>query len=123
MKVCNLLPGSNESFTFFLNKPYSKIDLFVCLETHFLSLVEDKNNALEKNDNESKEKRELVITNDEISKADESYLKRLEENLTDIINNPITAEDHTEASKYLTENSTQCTSFEDDSYTLFTPTF
>ena len=126
MKVCNLLPGSNESFTVekykhFLNKPYSKINLFVCLETHFLSLVEDKNNALEKNDNESKEKDKLAITNDEILKADESYLKRVEENLTDIINNPITAEDHNEASTYLTENSTQCTSFEDDSYTLFTP--
>ena len=76
---------------------------------------------MEKNDNESKEKGKLAITNDEILKADESYLKRVEENLTDIINNPITAEDHNEASTYLTENSTQCTSFEDDSYTLFTP--
>ena len=126
MKVCNLLPGSNESFAVekykhFLNKPYSKINLFVCLETHFLFLVEDQNNALEMNDNESREKDKLATTNDEILKADESYLKRIEENLTDIINNPITAEDHNEASTYLTENSTQCTSFEDDSYTLFTP--
>ena len=76
---------------------------------------------MEKIDNESKEKQELAITNDEILKADESSLKRVEENLTDIINNPITTEDHNEASTYLTENSTQCTSFEDDSYTLFTP--
>ena len=95
--------------------------MFVCLETPFLSLVEDINNALEKNDNESKEKDKLAITNDEILKADESYLKRVEENLTDIVNNPITAEDHNEASTYLTENSTQGTSFEDGSYTLFTP--
>ena len=95
--------------------------LFVCLETHFLPLVEDKNNALENNDNESKEKHELTITNDEIFKADESYLKRAEENLTDIINNPITAEDSNETATYLTENRTQGTSFEDDSYTLFTP--
>ena len=126
MKVCNLLRGSNESFTVeknkhFLNKPYAKINLFVCLETNFLSLVEDKNNALENNDNESKEKHELAITNDEILKAGESYLKRVEENLTDIINNPITADNHNEASAYLTENSTQCTSFEDDSCTFFTP--
>ena len=91
------------------------------METHFLSLVEDKNNALEKNDNESKEKQELAITNDEVLKAAESYLKRVEENLTDIIGNPITAKDHNEASTYLTENSTQCTFFADDSYTLFTP--
>ena len=102
MKVCNFLPGSNESFTVekykhFLNKPYSKINLFVCLETHFLSLIEDKYNALENNDNESIEKHEPARTNDEILKADESYLKRVEENLTDIINNPITAEDHNEA--------------------------
>ena len=84
-------------------------------------MVEDKNNALEKNGNESKEKDKLAITNDETLKADESYLKRVEENLTDIINNPITAEDHNEISTYLTENSTQGTSFEGDSYTLFTP--
>ena len=47
MKICNLLPGSTESFTVekcrhFLNKHYSKINLFVCLETQFLFLVEDK---------------------------------------------------------------------------------
>ena len=125
MKVCNLLPGSNESFMVekykhFLNKPYSKINLFVCLETHFLSLVED-NNALENNDNQSREKHELVITNDEIFKADESYLKKVEKNLTDIINNPVTTEDNNEPGIYLAENSTQGTSFEDDSYTLFTP--
>ena len=125
MKVCNLLPGSNESFTVekykhFLNKPYSKINLFVCLKTHFFSLVEDKYNALENNNNESKEKHELAITNDEIFKADESYLKRLEENLTDITNNPITVEDNNERATYLTEKSAQGTSFEDDSYTLFT---
>ena len=70
---------------------------------------------------ENKEKHELAITNDEIFKADESYLKRVEENLTDIINNPITAEDNNESGTYLTENSTQGTSFEDDDYTLFTP--
>ena len=76
---------------------------------------------MEKIDNENKEKHKLSIANDEILKADESYSKRVEENLTDIINNPITAQDHNEASTYLTENSTQCTSFADDSYTLFTP--
>ena len=43
----------------FLNKPYSKINMFVCLETRFLSLVEDKNNALEKNDNETKRRTNL----------------------------------------------------------------
>ena len=91
------------------------------METHSLFLVEDKNNALEKNDNDSKEKHELAITNDEILKTDESYLKRVDENLTDIINNPITANDHNEASTYLTESSTQCTSFEHDSCTFFTP--
>ena len=56
-----LPPGSNESFTVekykhFLNKPYSKINFFVCLETQFLSFVENKNNALENNDNENKDK-------------------------------------------------------------------
>ena len=76
MKLFNLLPGSNRSFTVekykhFLNKPYSKIKLLVCFEKHFLLLVADKNNALENNDNTSKEKHELAITNDEILKADE----------------------------------------------------
>ena len=56
-----LPPGSNESFTVekykhFLNKPYSKIAFFVCLETQFLCLVEGKNNALENNDNDNKGK-------------------------------------------------------------------
>ena len=41
MKVCNFLPGSNESFTVekyidFLNKPYSKINLFVWKHTFYL---------------------------------------------------------------------------------------
>ena len=97
MKVCDLLPGSNKLFTVekykhFLSKSYSKINLFVCLETHFLLLVEDKNNALENNDNKSKEKHELAITNDKTLKADQNYSKRVEENLTHILNNPITAE-------------------------------
>ena len=40
MKVCNLLPGSNESFTtekykHFLNIPYSKINLFIWKHTFY----------------------------------------------------------------------------------------
>ena len=52
----------------------------------------------------------------EILKADESYLKKVEEYLTDIINNPITGEHHSEAAIYLTGNNTLGTSFKDDSY-------
>ena len=52
----------------------------------------------------------------EILKADESYLKKVEEYLTDIINNPITGEDHNEAAIYLTGNNTIGTSFKDNSY-------
>ena len=53
--------GSNEPFAVekykhFVNKPYSKINFFVCLETQFVSLVEDKNNALENIDNDNKGK-------------------------------------------------------------------
>ena len=111
-----LPPGSNESFTVekykhFLNKPYSKINFFVCLETQFLSIVENKNNALENNDNENKDKHQLAITNNEIWKEDESYLIRVEEDLTDIIDNAITTEDHNEAVTYITENNTQGTAF------------
>ena len=111
-----LPPGSNESFTVekykhFLNKPYSKINFFVCLETQFLSFVENKNNALENNDNENKDKHQLAITNNEIWKEDESYLIRVEEDLTDIIDNAITTEDHNEAVTYITENNTQGTAF------------
>ena len=111
-----LPPGSNESFTVekykhFLNKPYSKINFFVCLETQFLSFVENKNNALENNDNENKDKHQLAITNNEIWKEDESYLIRVEEDLTDIIDNAITTEDHNEAATYITENNTQDTAF------------
>ena len=106
-----LPPGSNESFTVekykhFLNKPYSKINFFVCLETQFLSFVENKNNALENNDNENKDKHQLAITNNEIWKEDESYLIKVEEDLTDIIDNAITTEDHNEAATYITENNT-----------------
>ena len=113
-KVLSL--GSNESFTVekykhFLNKPYSKINFFVCLETQFLSFVENKNNALENNDNENKDKHQLAITNNEIWKEDESYLIRVEEDLTDIIDNAITTEDHNEAVTYITENNTQGTAF------------
>ena len=48
MKLCKLLPGRNEEFTIekykcFLNKPYSKVTLFVCLEKSFLDLVEEPN--------------------------------------------------------------------------------
>lgn len=53
--------GSNESFAVekykhFVNKPYWKINVFVCLETQFVSLVEDKNNSLENIDNDNKGK-------------------------------------------------------------------
>ena len=51
----------------------------------------------------------------EILKADESYLKKVEVHLTDIINYPITGEDHNEAAIYLTGNNTLGTSFKDDS--------
>ena len=45
----------------------------------------------------------------------------MEESFSDIINNPFSAEDHSEATTYLTENSTQGTYFEDDSYKVFAP--
>ena len=111
-----LPPGSNESFTVekykhFLNKPYSKINFFVCLETQFLSLVENKNNALENNDNENKDKHQLALTNDEVWKEDESYLIKVEKDLTDIIDNAITTEDHNKAATYITENNTEGTAF------------
>ena len=113
-KVLSL--GSNESFTVekykhFLNKPYSKINFFVCLETQFLSLVENKNNALENNDNENKDKHQLALTNDEVWKEDESYLIKVEKDLTDIIDNAITTEDHNKAATYITENNTEGTAF------------
>ena len=111
-----LPPGSNESFTVekykhFLNKPYSKINFFVCLETQFLSFVENKNNALENNDNENKDKHQLALTNDEVWKEDESYLIKVEKDLTDIIDNAITTEDHNKAATYITENNTEGTAF------------
>ena len=43
----------------------------------------------------------------------------MEESFSDIINNLFSAEDHNEITTYLTENSTQGTYFEDDSYKLF----
>ena len=91
IKFCNLLPGCNKFFTIekykhFLNKSFS---VLTCLFGNTLF---------------------------EILKADESYFKKVEEYLTEIINNPIAAEDHNEAATYLTENNTLGTSFEDDSY-------
>ena len=81
IKVCNLLPRSNESFTvekiniFYISLIQRLTCLFVCLETHFLSLVEGESNAFENNDNENKYKSQL----------NESYLKRVEETLTLLI--------------------------------------
>ena len=44
-------------------------------------------------------------------KEDESYLIKVEKDLTDIIDNAITTEDHNKAATYITENNTEGTAF------------
>jgi len=66
-KLCHLLPGTNQRFTVekykqFLQKPYGKVELFLCLEVDFLDIDKDNNNT-EEESNENKPP--LALASDE----------------------------------------------------------